>query len=84
MTTTRISSKGQVVIPKPIRRSHHWEVGEELVVVEMGEGVLLKPKPVFRITTMSQVGGCLSYKGEAKSVEDMEQAIGKGVKESFT
>lgn len=84
MTITTISSKGQVVIPKSIRDSHHWDIGEELVVIEMDEGVLLKPKSIFQRKTIDQVAGCLRYKGVAKSIDDMNQAIRKGVKESFS
>ncbi len=44
METTRLSSKGQVIIPKAVRSAHQWGVGLELEVIEMGDGVLLRPK----------------------------------------
>ena len=42
MTKTRLSSKGQVIIPAQVRAAHHWEAGQELTVVDAGDGILLK------------------------------------------
>lgn len=44
METTRIPSKDQVIIPKVVRKLHHWEAGLELVVIDISDGILLKPK----------------------------------------
>lgn len=41
METTKLSSKGQVIIPKHIRESHHWTAGLELQVIEFEGGILL-------------------------------------------
>ncbi len=75
---TRLSSKGQVIIPKSSRDTHHWEVGQELVVIDTEEGVLLKPARPFPVATLDELAGCLSYSGPAKSLEEMEQAIRQG------
>jgi AbrB family looped-hinge helix DNA binding protein len=83
MTTTKISSKGQVIIPKSVRAAHHWESGQELEVVDLGDGVLLKPKSPFPETRLDEVGGCLPYKGKAKTQQEMDKAIAQGVKERF-
>jgi len=82
MDTTKLSSKGQVIIPKPIRTAHHWETGQDLVVIDMGDGVLLKPKTPFQETNIDDAASCLQYLGKPKSLEDMEQAIQQGAKES--
>lgn len=83
MNTTKLSRKGQVIIPKPLRTAHHWEAGQELVVIDVGDGILLKPKTPFKETTVSEVASCLSYKGKAKTVDDMDAAIKRGIKEKF-
>jgi AbrB family looped-hinge helix DNA binding protein len=83
MNTTRLSSKGQVIIPKPIRTAHHWETGQELVVVDVGDGILLKPKTPFDETRISDVASCLKYEKETKSLDDMNAAIQKGIKDKF-
>jgi bifunctional DNA-binding transcriptional regulator/antitoxin component of YhaV-PrlF toxin-antitoxin module len=31
MELTRLSSKGQVIIPEALRAVHHWEAGQELI-----------------------------------------------------
>lgn len=83
METTRLSSKGQVIIPKHFRTAHHWEPGQELVVIDTGDGVLLKPKAPFQQTTLEDVASCLRYGGKRKTLDDMEQAIKQGVREQF-
>ncbi len=82
MTTTTLSSKGQVIIPKQIRAVRHWEPGQELEVVELEEGVLLKPRSMFPTMKVEEVAGCLAYQGPAKSLADMEEAVRKGALES--
>ena len=84
MDTTKLSSKGQVIIPKPLRTSHHWEAGQELVVIDVGDGVLLKPKTPFPESNISDVASCLKYKGKTKTLEDMDAAIKKGIKGSLS
>ena len=78
---TILSSKGQVIIPKPIRSSHHWEAGQKLLIIDTGDGVLLKPQNPFQETTLDEVAGSLPYAGKAKSLEEMEEGIRKGAAE---
>lgn len=81
MLTTKLSSKGQVIIPKHIRHSYHWEAGQDLVVTDTGDGILLKAKVPFTETTLDEVAACLKYAGQPKSLEDMQEAIRKGALE---
>jgi AbrB family looped-hinge helix DNA binding protein len=81
MKTTKMSSKGQVIIPKALREIYHWEEGQELIAIDMGDGILLKPKKPFPETTLDQVAGCLKYQGTPKSLEDIEDAIRQGLEE---
>jgi len=83
MNTTKLSSKGQVIIPKPLRTAHHWEAGQELVVVNLADGILLKPKTPFPETSINDVASCLNYKDRAKTLDEMEQAIRKGIKAKY-
>jgi len=41
--TVKVSAKGQVVIPKPIRKAYHLNEGTEILFVPTKEGVLIKP-----------------------------------------
>jgi AbrB family looped-hinge helix DNA binding protein len=72
---TRISSKGQVVLPKAVRDENRGPAGTRLVVENTKEGVLLKPAPLFPPTTLDQVAGRLAYKGPAKTIEEMDDAV---------
>jgi len=81
METTKISSKGQVVIPKSLRVAHHWEAGQELVVVDVGDGILFKPKSPFKETNINEVASSLKFTGKTRSLDDMDEAIRKGVRD---
>jgi len=39
----KVSAKGQVVIPKTIRKAYHLNEGTEILFVPVEEGVLIKP-----------------------------------------
>ncbi len=78
METTRLSSKGQVILPKSVREAHHWTPGTEFEVVDHPEGVLLRPKSCFAVTELDDVVGCAGYQGVAKTLDDMEEAIARG------
>lgn len=81
METTKLSTKGQVIIPKIVRLHQNWEIGQELVVVETEDGVLLKPKRPFLNTTLKDVAGILKFEGKPKTIEDMDAAIKKGIEQ---
>lgn len=80
METTRLSSKGQIIVPRSIRIAHHWNAGVEFEVVDMENGILLTPIKPFKSTTVKEVLGCMGYKGRKKSLKEMEQGIAKGAK----
>lgn len=42
--TTKVSSRGQVVLPASIRASKHWETGTELEVIDRGNEVVLRKR----------------------------------------
>ena len=53
METTRLSSKGQVIIPKTVRSAHRWEAGLDFLVIDTGDGILLKTKAPFETTVLA-------------------------------
>ncbi|OGR07029.1 MAG: AbrB family transcriptional regulator [Deltaproteobacteria bacterium RIFOXYD12_FULL_50_9] len=82
MQLTVLSSKGQVIIPKPVRTARHWEPGQQLEVVDTDEGILLRPAKPFSKTSLEEVTSCLNYQGKTISLAEMEEAIRKGVEET--
>lgn len=72
METTKLSSKGQVIIPKSLRNTHRWREGLEFIVIDTGDGVLLRPKAPFATTELDDVAGL--FKGRAKPKTDAEIA----------
>lgn len=78
MQFTRMSSKGQVVIPHPIRAAHAWEPGLEFEVEDLAEGVLLRPRPSLAQTSMADVVGCTGYVGPRRSLAEMRNAVPPG------
>lgn len=73
--TTTLSTKGQVILPKPIRRALRWVAGTRLVVESTPDGVLLKPEPAFPETRPEDVFASLAYDGPPKSLQEMETGV---------
>ncbi len=73
--TTTVSTKGQVILPKAIRRALRWEAGTRLTVENTPEGVLLKPESVFAETRLEEVFGCLVYQGTSKTLEEIDAGV---------
>lgn len=77
--TTRVSAKGQVVIPKDVRDRLKLAVGDLLEVVERPDGVLLRKRAVKsgesfdQITT--RIRARIRYAGPRVSIDEMDQAI---------
>ena len=79
MQTTKLSSKGQIIIPKAIRNAYHLEIGQKLEVEITPEGILLKIIKTLPTTTIDEVAGCLAYQGKAKTIAEMDDAIRLGI-----
>lgn len=75
METTRLSSKGQIILPKAVRDAHHWVPGTDFAIEETADGVLLRPLKAHP-TRLDDVVGCLRAKGPARSIAAMNAAIG--------
>jgi AbrB family looped-hinge helix DNA binding protein len=80
METTRLSTKGQIILPKTIRTSRAWGPGTEFTVEETDDGVLLRPAKRFPAAALDEVVGCLRYKGKPKTIAQMHSAIKREVK----
>ena len=72
---TRMSSKGQVVIPRTIRAARAWAPGLEFEVEETPDGLLLRPVPAFRETRIEDVIGCVGYTGPKRSLAEMRNIV---------
>jgi AbrB family looped-hinge helix DNA binding protein len=76
----RVSSKGQLVLPKEIRESRGLGPGSELEIEEVPGGILLKvvrgPEPA----SVDDLLGCTGYRGPRKTLEEMAEAIRRGAR----
>jgi AbrB family looped-hinge helix DNA binding protein len=77
MDTTRLSSKGQIIIPKALREARGWQPGTAFEIEAVGEGIVLRPLPAFAATTLDDVVGCLVWDGPPKSLADMDAAVAR-------
>ena len=79
METTRLSTKGQIVLPKSIRASRAWAPGTEFTIEETEDGILLRPSSRFPRTDLDEVAGCLKSKRKAETIARMHRAIEREV-----
>jgi len=57
-SATRVTSKGQVVIPKPVREQLRWISGTQLTVEVMGDGAV-RLMPLEAGNAIDALYGCL-------------------------
>jgi AbrB family looped-hinge helix DNA binding protein len=79
---TRLSSKGQVVLPKVLRERHGWKEGTEIEVEEVQGGVLLHFAAPVGTASLEDLLGCTGYRGPRRSQAEMEEAIARGARAS--
>ena len=79
MKTIRLSTKGQLVLPKHIRMERAWRPGTEFTVEETAEGILLRPAALFPRVDLEEVAGCLRSRRKAKTSNQMRGAIAREV-----
>lgn len=74
---TRVSAKGQIVIPKGLRDRLAWAPGTELEIEESGNGLTLRPveDASRRISYEEFTRRMPRYDGPPASLEDMNDAI---------
>ncbi len=76
METVKMSSKGQIVIPKAMRDSHHLQPGVEFIIIEEGNSLRLMPAANIKQATVDEVGGILHRAGRVPmSDDDMRAAL---------
>ena len=80
--TTRLSTKGQLIIPKEIRDRYGWEPGVELEIEDQGDHVVVRRVESLPETRLEDLVGCAGYRGPRRSLEEMEQAIIEMARES--
>ncbi len=81
MNTVKLSTKGQIVIPKEIRKAVHLVAGMELTVVLIGDEIRIRPTSALPRISVEEAAGCL-HRPRRKLVEEEEvqQAIGELLK----
>jgi len=69
VATIKLSSKGQIVIPKEIRDELHWQAGTQLTLVSSASGITLKTAPKKTGGNLADLIGMLQHDGPPVPVE---------------
>jgi AbrB family looped-hinge helix DNA binding protein len=75
METTKLSSKGQIILPKALRQVRNWQSGTRFSIENVEDGVLLKPLQPFEPTRIEDALGCLKKPSKPHSITEMHKAI---------
>jgi AbrB family looped-hinge helix DNA binding protein len=73
--STRLSTKGQIILPKSVRDARQWKPGTEFSIETTKEGVLLRPIRRSAGTKLADLYGFLKYSGPPKSIKEMDRGI---------
>lgn len=76
----KLSTKGQLIIPGPIRQRHGWNAGAELVIEDRGDHLVIRSAKEVPRTELKDVIGCVGYRGPQLSLEEMEAGIARGAR----
>ncbi len=66
MTVVQVSPKGQILIPKTIRKKYGVKPGSKVQILEEPDGLVIKPAPEDPIAT-----ACGFLKGDFSLTEDL-------------
>jgi len=77
---TKLSTKGQVVIPQEVRDRHGWSAGAELWIEDRDDHLVLWAMPQAPESTLDELAGATGYRGPRKSLAEMEAGIAEGVR----
>jgi AbrB family looped-hinge helix DNA binding protein len=81
METVRVSSKGQIVIPKSLRAAFHIEAGSELAIFAEGEEIHLR-QAEQRFARSEIAVGLLAKPGrKAPAQAEIKRAVGEMLKQ---
>jgi len=73
---TRVSSKGQMIIPKRVRQALGLKQGTELAVELLAEGGFsARPKATDRVAQVRSIAGMLAHRGKRMSAKRERAAI---------
>lgn len=72
---TKLSTKGQVILPKAVRDQCHLKAGMEFDIEQRPEGILLKRVDSKKKYTVDDLVGIVKYRGPRRSIEEMNAAI---------
>lgn len=77
MFESKISSKGQTTLPKPVREALGVKPGDRVRYIILDDEVRIIPmRPIARLF------GMLKYEGPPKTLEEMERAAAEGASEA--
>ena len=84
METTKLSTKGQIVLPKELRSARAWVPGTEFTVEATPEGVLLRPVARVAKYSISDLAGILKRPGQvALTDKQIQDAMDREVKRKY-
>jgi AbrB family looped-hinge helix DNA binding protein len=73
MTTTTVSSKGQIVIPRHLREKHRLTSGVRLQITETDEGLVLSR--IKRASPSGRQSGWRALRGSAKGTDALKEHL---------
>lgn len=71
----RMSSKGQVVVPRELREKRGWRAGTALEIVDTPRGLVIRGAGAPEALPVDALFGCIPYRGPKHSVAEMDRSV---------
>jgi AbrB family looped-hinge helix DNA binding protein len=80
MPTAKITSKGQITIPKKVREELHLKSGDKISIETEGNSARIIPN---RTSILDRAGALQDFTKKKATLKEMNDAIAKGISEKY-
>ncbi|HLC67373.1 MAG TPA: AbrB/MazE/SpoVT family DNA-binding domain-containing protein [archaeon] len=70
MNSSRVSSKGQVVIPKYLRDSVGLKSGDEIIMAKIDDKIMIMKKPADAVEGLKKAGESVAIKNVRRHIKE--------------
>lgn len=75
MITLEISPQGQITLPSDVLQSYTWKNNSELVMLQLGDAIILRPAQYQKTEEFGDLGGFFNNKRSPLSTTELCEPV---------